>query len=139
MRQTIRTFSRLLHQMTSTSLPVQRTRRRTQAIGTESLEVRRLLTADLDFAVSMGGTGNDLGNGIAVDAGGNVYTTGYFFGTADFDPSYSVVSNLTAFPNSSDVFISKVDPAGNFVWAKRIGGSQSDSGEKIALDGAGNV
>ncbi len=137
MHQTIQTFSRLLQQMTRTRLPVRRTRR-PHAVSAESLEVRLLLTADLDFAVSMGGTLDEIGRGIAVDAGGNVYTTGYFFGTADFDPGAGA-SSLTASGQPSDVFISKLDQAGNFVWAKQIGGPQSDRGEKIALDGAGNV
>jgi len=89
------------------------------------------------WAKNMGGTGNDQGNSIAVDASGNVYTTGYFQGTADFNPGTEIV-NLV-FTGGNDIFISKIDAAGNFVWAKSMGGINSDVGFSIAVDGSGNV
>ncbi len=89
------------------------------------------------WAKSMGGTSNDVGLEIAVDDSGNVYTTGYFRGTADFDPGAGI-SNLTSVLNI-DIFISKLDAAGNFLWAKSIGGIGDDRGRSIAVDGSGNV
>jgi PKD repeat protein len=59
------------------------------------------------WAKSMGGTGYDVGNGIAVDRTGNVYTTGYFWLTADFDPGAGT-SSLTSAGND-DIFVSKLD------------------------------
>ena len=90
---------------------------------------------NLGWAKAMGGTGGDIGNGIAVDATGNVYTTGYFQFTADFDPNAGI-SNLTA--ASADIFVSKLDPTGNFAWAKAVGGTGNDVGFGIAVNG-GNV
>ncbi len=60
---------------------------------------------------------------IYLDAGGNIYTIGYFWGTVDFDPGPGVY-NLTAPFSSIDTlgfFISKLDVEGNFVWAKQAG------------------
>ncbi len=74
---------------------------------------------------------------IALDGAGNVYSTGSFLGTGDFDPGAGVV-NLTS-AGMEDIFISKLDAAGNFAWAKRIGGSQSDAGTSIAVDAGGTV
>ncbi len=74
---------------------------------------------------------------IVTDAIGNVYTTGYFYGTVDFDPSISVY-NLSS-NGSQDIFISKLDASGNFVWAKSIGGSLQDNGLAIAIDAIGNL
>ena len=87
------------------------------------------------WAKSMGGTGFDFGFGIAVDGSGNVHTTGQFRSTtADFDPGPGTF-NLTS-SGSSDVFVSKLDSSGNFVWAKSMGSSLSFG---IAVDGSGNV
>lgn len=90
------------------------------------------------WAKKLGGTGNDIGYAIVVDASGNVYTTGSFIGTADFDPGTSTY-NLTAPGGNADAFISKLNSSGNFVWAKKIGDTNVDEGRGIALDASGNV
>lgn len=93
------------------------------------------------FALKMGGLNNDVANSIAVDINGNIYTTGRFWGIADFDPGSSIY-NLTSF-GVSDVFVSKLDPIGNFIWAKQMGGANSDNlfdvGYSIAIDPNGNI
>jgi gliding motility-associated-like protein len=79
---------------------------------------------------------------LSVDASGNVYTTGYFNGTADFDPgpgTYFLTSTATAGFENNDVFISKLDENGNFQWAKRVGGDEVDIGNSINADIFGNV
>ncbi|PCJ81381.1 MAG: hypothetical protein COA57_14230, partial [Flavobacteriales bacterium] len=50
---------------------------------------------DYKWANGMGSTGIDEGHSIAVDASGNVYSTGYFNGTVDFDPGPGT-ANLTS-------------------------------------------
>ncbi len=86
------------------------------------------------WAKKMGGATDEWGNGpIEIDSEGNVYTTGSFYGTVDFDPGAGV-TNLTSAGNI-DFFISKLDSLGNFVWAKRIGGTGADwASLKINLD-----
>ncbi len=91
----------------------------------------------LDWAKGFGSTGGDFGNAIALDAQGNVYTTGFFAGTIDFDPG-SGIHNLTS-NGYSDIFILKTDPAGNYIWAKSIGGSGLDQGNSIAVSPDGNI
>ena len=58
-------------------------------------------------------------------------------GTADFDPGPGTAEFSSA--GSHDVFVSKLDGAGNFVWARQLGGSGWDEARGIALDGSGNV
>ena len=89
------------------------------------------------WAKSIGSTLGDISYGIAVDVSGNVFTTGYFNGTVDFDPGTGT-ANLTS-SGSFDIFISKLDVSGNYVWAKAFGGATADVGYAIALDLAGNV
>ncbi len=89
------------------------------------------------WAKQLGGSSDDNGYSIALDVTGNVYTSGSFNGTGDFDPGVAVV-NLTS-AGSDDAFISKLDPAGNFMWAKQLGGSINDISEAIAVDALDNV
>ena len=89
------------------------------------------------WAKSMGGTIFDVGRGIAVDTAGNVYTTGGFQETVDFDPGIGIV-NLTS-AGGYDIFISKLDVLGNLVWTKNLGGTSDDYGQSIAVDYSGNV
>lgn len=86
------------------------------------------------WARRMGGTGNDVAKSIVVDPFGNVYTTGWFAGTADFDPGAGVY-NLVA-DASTNLFVSKLNAAGNFVWAFRL---PANGGNAITLDNVGNV
>ncbi len=89
---------------------------------------------------SMGGNSACNGTGIAIDGDGNVITTGKFaYGTTDFDPGQGV-NNLTA--EQADYFVSKLDSAGNFVWAKQIlnlSGLSEGATCKISIDAAGNI
>src|SRR5678810_531363 len=98
-------------------------------------------SANFKWAKQMGGRGADAaGASIAVDADGNVYTTGGFSGTADFDPGPGTY-NLTS-AGTYDMFIFKLDSSGNFIWAKQMGGNSSldhVSVSSITLDAAGNI
>ena len=85
------------------------------------------------WSVSAGGTGDDEGLGIAVDGTGNVYVTGYFEGTATFGSQ-----TLTASGNN-DIFVAKLTPSGNWLWAVKAGGTSIDKGYDIAVDGTGNA
>ncbi|WP_341903886.1 T9SS type A sorting domain-containing protein [Fluviicola taffensis] len=83
------------------------------------------------------GGASAMGKCMAVDAAGNVYTAGVFGSTSDFDNS-PAVSNLTS-NGGNDVFLVKMSPEGNFLWAKNFGGSDADIPSEMVLDQAGNV
>ncbi len=85
----------------------------------------------------MGGPNNDAGTDIISDAAGNVYTTGYFLNTVDFDPNAGVYNLISS--GTFDAFISKLNASGNFIWAKKFGGSSDDNGLGIDLDSLQNV
>ena len=91
------------------------------------------------WANSIGGLSMNEGNGIAIDNDGNIYITGYFEGTADFDPDTGA-AKLTS-SGFDDILFAKYDNSGNYLWAKGIGssGSTGDIGNSITVDGFGNV
>ncbi len=69
-------------------------------------------SGDFQWARTWGGSGIDNGRGVAVDGSGNVYVTGFFEGTVDFDPG-SGVDNQTS-NGFWDAFLSKFPPDGNW-------------------------
>ena len=90
-----------------------------------------------DWAKSMGGGNNDYSFAIITDDSGNVYTNGYFFGTSDFDPGAGT-QNLSS-AGSTDIYVSKLNSDGEFVWAKSVGSTAGDVTTGIAMDSAGNI
>ncbi|CAN5135540.1 hypothetical protein BH09BAC5_BH09BAC5_10330 [soil metagenome] len=92
------------------------------------------------WARGFGGTGDDRGMAVTTDANENVIATGHFIGTVDFDPSASN-ANLTTISYTYGIYLLKLDPNGNYIWAKSIngnGGGERD-GKSIALDAASNI
>ncbi len=89
------------------------------------------------WAKSIGGLAYESGEAITVDQSGNIYTTGVFEKTVDFDPNTGIY-NLTS-SGDYDIFIQKLDASGKLCWAKSMGGNDSDRGAAIALDSSGNI
>ena len=92
---------------------------------------------NFQWAISFGSIRYDVVFKIAVDDFGNVYTTGAFTGTVDFDPGPGIymLSNADTTPVS---FIMKLDPSGNLTWAKQLGNTGSMVMD-IFANGAGDV
>ncbi len=95
-------------------------------------------THSFDWAKQVGGNKADEGKSITVDKDGNVYTTGDYASNADFDPGIGVF-NLNTSPWNYQIFVQKLTPNGDLIWAKGFGGSGFDHGEKIRTDVDGNV
>ncbi len=93
------------------------------------------------WSKSIGNSHIDWGRGIAVDISGNVYVTGSFRTTVDFDPgpgtAYLTATDL--YQALDDAFILKLDTDGNYQWALSLGESSYDIGTGITTDSAGNV
>lgn len=92
---------------------------------------------NLLWAKSFSGTNFDNGKSLTIDSSNNVIVTGTFNGTVDFDPS-SNVHNLTS-QGGFDVFVAKLDTAGNFLWAKNFGGLLADNVNNIVVDASNNI
>lgn len=79
---------------------------------------------------------NCISSTVVVDQQNNIFVTGFFSNTADFDPT-SGVTNLTA-SGTFDTFLAKYTPAGKLIWAKRIGGTDYTQVNSMAIDGNGD-
>lgn len=106
------------------------------------LKISLFAQTDLLFnwakALNNTGFGGDIeGLAIKVDSSGSSYVTGYFYGTADFDPSNNTASLSSN--GGSDIFLAKYDASGNYVFATKIGGKYNDVAKSMVLDGNGNI
>jgi hypothetical protein len=86
---------------------------------------------DLTWYTFLGGSGSDIGYGIAVDGSGNVYVTGISLATWG--------SPIRAYTYGIDTFVAKLDPNGALLWNTFLGGNYDDNGRTIAVDKDGNV
>lgn len=94
-----------------------------------------VIDPSLVYSTYLGGSDADFGNGIDVDAQGNAYVTGITY-SPDFPTRAPLQFSLQGVGN---VFIAKLDPAGQLIYATYLGGSGEDVGFAIAADAAGNA
>lgn len=73
---------------------------------------------------------------IDVDQQGNIYLTGTYINTNNFDPENGVF--LLTSLGAQDIFRLKLDPNGNFIWANSIGAGSIDLVYNIFVDNQGN-
>lgn len=91
----------------------------------------------LEWGTTIGGSETEHARKVKTDSNGNVYLTGYFSGTTDFDPSantFELTSN-----GEQDIFVLKLDANGSFVWAKSVGGGLFDQATSLDIDASGNA
>jgi hypothetical protein len=89
------------------------------------------------WAKKAGGTDPDWGSAITTDGYGNSLVTGWFRETATFGAGEANETSLTS-AGDRDIFVAKYDRNGALLWAKKAGGTASDAGSDIAIDGDGN-
>ena len=97
----------------------------------------------LVYSTYLGGSGDDSGNGIAVDSSGNAYVTGGTFSTDFLTTAGALQATLGVLCNSCggvNAFVSKLNGSGSaLVYSTYLGGSGGDSGNGIAVDSSSNA
>ena len=88
------------------------------------------------WAKGFGGTGADTVRDLTVDSSGNLVLVGDFTGAVDFDPSAAVVTRTSA--GNTDIFITQLTNAGNFLSAATYGGVNLDIARQVEFDSSGN-
>lgn len=82
------------------------------------------ITGNLISAFKIGGGSQEAGSGIATDASGNIYVTGFFNTQVDFDPN--TTNYFITASGYSDIFVAKYSASGSFLWAQKMGGNSHD-------------
>ncbi len=92
--------------------------------------------SSLVYATYLGGKGDDIANGMAVDGVGATYITGY-----TVSANFPTVSPIQGVLNGGfDVFVAKLNPSGSaLVYSTYLGGADNDAGYGITVDGSGNA
>lgn len=91
----------------------------------------------LRYSTYLGGSGSDYGRGLALDADGNIYLTGY---TTSLDfPTYQALQENYA-GGTADAIVMMLDPmASKLLYSSYIGGSGYERGRAITVDSIGNI
>ena len=107
--------------------------------GLDDVFIQKLdSSGNLVWAKSIGSSGDDQGFAIAIDSSNNLYTSGYFEDTVNFNTDSAGLDNLIS-NGDRDIFIQKLDKNGNFIWAESFGGSDWDQTRSIFVDQSDNI
>jgi gliding motility-associated-like protein len=91
------------------------------------------------WAKQFGNSFNDNCTSMSIDNNGNLYLTGLYYATVDFDPG-SAVFNLTCSTTGYAAFVLKLDAGGNFSWVKELIETEyGNAGAAVAATPAGDV
>lgn len=91
------------------------------------------------FSRRFGDAATQRATAVAVDRAGNAFVTGEFWGTLDFgEPRQGERFSLRS-AGKRDVFLVKLDAAGNVHWARQFGDEEDQAGTGVAVDAAGNI
>jgi hypothetical protein len=91
--------------------------------------------SSLMYSTYLGGSGEDMVRGLAIDAAGDVYVTGYEDST-DF-PTTTPWQATNA--GARDTFLTRFDPSGAITYSTYLGGNASEDARSVRLDGDGGV
>jgi len=93
----------------------------------------------LVYSTFLGGTGQDEGNGIAVDGTGSAYVTGYT-SSSSFPTTTGAFQTSIGGSNAYNAFVTKLTITGTgLVYSTYLGGNSYDAGQGIAVDGGGDA
>lgn len=90
-----------------------------------------IIDPELDWSTFYGGFGEDAVNGMEVDVDGNIYITGY---TSSTNAMAQLGYHNSYQGGFFDVYVAKLNPAGNRIWGTYFGGNKGDYGTEIAID-----
>lgn len=110
----------------------------TAAIGENAYVSKFDALGNFKWAISFGDYYYDFANKLKVDKNGNIYISGGFYGTVDFDPDTTKSFKLTS-NGDVDVFILKLDRNGKFIFAKNMGGLLPDNVTDLTIDKFSNI
>lgn len=111
----------------------------TVAGSTDGYILKLDVNGNFVWAKTLGGTDADAARDIVLDAAGNIYVTGLFQGTADFDPGPGIYNITVTGAVNNDVFISQLTASGDFGWALKFGGNSLDEGISLFSSATGNL
>jgi uncharacterized protein (TIGR03437 family) len=121
----------------SANFPVSNALQSASGGGTDAFVVKvNPSGSGLTFSTYLGGASIDEGRGVALDAAGAAYLTGY---TQSLNfPTASAIKNSNA--GFNDAFVAKMKADGSgLVYSTYLGGVNSDQGLGVAVDGGGNA
>lgn len=108
--------------------------------GWEAYVAKIDVNGNFVWVTTFGGANGDIGHGIDVDNNGNIICVGEYEGTATFGPDVlvSMINPLTSAP-SIDIFITKLDNSGNFLWTQDGKAEKDDKAFSVTTDNSGNI